>query len=125
MLRLLSLSGKLFLRRPGTERPQHQKIEGAAVFLSTKPALVARPYLDEPYQLALNILDQMRDGVPRTCQEIAALIESRPHFQSINQALMALERGGIIFQRSEGNPVARNWSLPEGQVRLQIMKPEQ
>lgn len=99
-----------------------KKIEGAAAFLSTQSALIARPYLDEPYQMAFSALDAMRDGVPRSCQEIADLMPSKPSYQSINQLLMALDKGGIVFVRSEGNPTARKWSLPKGRIELRGAK---
>lgn len=95
-----------------------KKIEGAAAFLSTRPAQVARAYLDQPYQLALDVLDTLADGIPKPCQEIADLVASKPNYQTVNQLLMALDKGGIIFVRSEGNPVARKWSLPKGRVEL-------
>ncbi|MBD1909420.1 MULTISPECIES: helix-turn-helix domain-containing protein [unclassified Leptolyngbya] len=57
-----------------------------------------RPYLDRPYQLALNILDCCDSSQPRTVREIAQL--SGVAQETARQVLQTLKEGGMTFAAS-------------------------
>jgi len=71
------------------------KIERAAKFLKTPTAKQARDYLDEPYKLALEILEAFADGQPHNFSEIAEITGLNPC--TVSQVLKALMRGGFEF----------------------------
>jgi hypothetical protein len=103
-----------------------KKIELAAPFLSTSQARITKEYLQSPYQLCLSIFEVLSDGESRTCKDIASLIpaqrrrgvggEATPSWESINQILLALQKGGIEFVQGIGTPEQRTWKLPNGKV---------
>jgi hypothetical protein len=68
------------------------KIERAAKFLATPSAIAARNYLEPPYQLALLILDQFADGIPKDFEELSEL--TGINIETIRQYIRALKRGG-------------------------------
>jgi transcription initiation factor IIE alpha subunit len=64
-----------------------------------------RGYLDQPYQLALKIIDCCNEETPQTSDEIA----SRTNLSkaTVRQVLKALEAGGITCVIGTANPSAR------------------
>lgn len=87
-----------------------EKIQTASSFLryfrcSVPIALQAqiRPYLDQPYQLALNILDCCEDIDGCTTEAIAQRLAISK--SSVRQVLSALREGGLVFTTSP----AKGW----------------
>lgn len=105
-----------------------KKITAASAFLCTAEARKTEDYLADPYRLCLQIFSAMADGDPRTVQAIADLIppEERrgrlgnlpPSWNTVNQILFALKRGGVEFIISNGNPKSRTWKLPKGKPMI-------
>ncbi|MDX2230310.1 MAG: helix-turn-helix domain-containing protein [Leptolyngbyaceae cyanobacterium bins.349] len=88
-----------------------EKIQAAAVFLRyfrrclpTNIQAIVRPYLDQPYQLALNILDCCDGPDGCTAEEIAQRLTISK--SSVRQVLSALREGGLVFMVS----AAKGWS---------------
>jgi len=79
-----------------------EKIQAASTFLryfrrsvpANTQALI-RPYLDQPYQLALNILDCCED--PNCCTPEAIAQRLAISKSSVRQVLSALREGGLVF----------------------------
>lgn len=79
-----------------------EKIQAASTFLrdfrQCLPAPVqamVRPYLDQPYQLALNILDCCEEAEGCTSEAIAQRLAISK--SSVRQVLSALREGGLVF----------------------------
>ncbi|BAZ42147.1 hypothetical protein NIES4101_81150 [Calothrix sp. NIES-4101] len=66
---------------------------------------IIRPYLDQPYRLALNILDCCDRDNPITIDAIAQ--EINLNRETTRQVLKALESGGMKFNVSR----ARSWQI--------------
>jgi len=87
-----------------------EKIQAAATFLhyfrrclpSSIQAIV-RPYLDQPYQLALNVLDCCDDPSGCRTEDIAQQLGISK--SSVRQVLSALREGGLVFMAS----TAKGW----------------
>lgn len=62
-----------------------------------------RPYLDQPYQMALAVLDRCSDTECRTVEDIAAAVKVSK--STTRQVLNALRNGGMQFTVSE----SRSW----------------
>ncbi len=78
-----------------------------------------RPYLDQPYQLALNILDccEAIDGC--TPDAIAQRLELSK--SSVRQVLSALREGGLVFMASP----AKGWiPLELESLETSLVRPE-
>ncbi|MFW6357770.1 MAG: hypothetical protein ACOC0N_00930 [Chroococcales cyanobacterium] len=83
------------------------KIQSAAEFLMwfrcTLPQPIQamiRPYLDQPYQLALNVLDCCSE-TPQTIAEITEKVKINP--ETTRQVLKALQNGGVSLTISSTN----------------------
>lgn len=73
--------------------------------LSQDAQEVVRRHLDQPYQLALKILDCCRREIPQTSEEISA--STNLSKATVRQVLKALEAGGITFIVSPANSTTR------------------
>ncbi|HCF26800.1 MAG TPA: hypothetical protein DEV81_06240 [Cyanobacteria bacterium UBA11049] len=66
---------------------------------------VIRHYLDEPYQLALKLIECCSDSQPFTIKEIAQ--KASLHTGTVRQVLNALRSGGMLFALSP----TKSWQL--------------
>jgi hypothetical protein len=102
------------------------KVTAGAAFVCSAEARKVEKYLADPYRLCLQIFATLSDGEPKTVQEIADLIPAQqrqgrqgnlpPAWNTINQILLALKKGGVEFIIGNGNPTARTWKLPKGKT---------
>lgn len=82
-----------------------EKIQAASTFLRYfrrclphNIQTIVRPYLDQPYQLALNILDCCEDSACCTTEAIAQRLNLSK--SSVRQVLAALREEGLVFMAS-------------------------
>jgi hypothetical protein len=79
-----------------------EKIQAATPFiiwfryaLSPTVQAMVRPHLDQPYKLALKVLDCCSDQAPRSVDEIARV--AKVSRETARQVLKALQAGGVPF----------------------------
>jgi hypothetical protein len=72
-----------------------------------------RPYLDEPYQLALNVLDVCHSSQWLRVEDIAQKADVKR--ETARQVLLALKEGGMPLTVIP----AQGWQLHEAQLRSQ------